>query len=231
MLTRLTMLGLGLLLLVVTALPAAAQGSAVMRLSAPTEAVPAGTSFEVRVSIEGAANLGSFQFTLGYDPTAVRAESARLGEFLGSTGRSANPLGPRINAQTGELTFGAFTLGQQKGPDGQGDLAVITVKALKQGTANLDLRDVQTTDISGITAPATAQGTQVEVAAAPGGGVPTGIILTAVLVVLAAAVAAFLVLRSQRPLAAEGSEEPAGPEETIVRTPSGGASDEKIGGQ
>jgi hypothetical protein len=224
--THLFTLSLGLLLLVVAALPAAAQGGAVMRAGAPTEAVPAGTSFEVRISIEGATNMGSFQFTLGYDPATVRAEGARLAEFLGSTGRSANPLGPRINDRAGELTFGAFTLGQQKGPDGKGNIAVVTFKALKQGTINLDLRDVQITDIAGIQAPVEAEGTQVQLSAAPGGGLPTGIILTAVLVVLAAGVAGFLVIRSQQQAVAEGPEGPEGPRESSVELPTGNADDE-----
>jgi hypothetical protein len=174
-----------------------------MRVSTPPETVTASGTLEARISVEGVRSLGSFQFTLGYDPASLRAEGARLGEFLGSTGRSANPLGPRIDPQAGKLTFGAFTLGQGAGPDGEGDIAVVTFTALRPGKPMLELSDVQVTDIAGIAEPIAVEGSSVEVIGAPGSGLPSGAVLAGVLVVLACSLSAFVVIRSQRRSAAE----------------------------
>ena len=150
---RLVFAPLSVILLVLTVASVDAQSAATMRVNAPTEPVQAGDKVDVEIYLENATNLGSFQFTLFYSPARLKAESAQLGPFLGSTGRSTKPLGPRIDEELGRLTYGAFTLGQQPGPDGDGVLAVVTFQALKEGEVTLDLKDIQITDIRGVPIP------------------------------------------------------------------------------
>jgi len=96
--------------------------------------------------VDEALDLGSFQFDLIYDPSVVWVDDVTLGEFLGSTGRSVVSLGPKVNNEAGKTTFGAFSFGDQPGPDGSGALALVRLKAVGLGSSPLDLQDVQLTD-------------------------------------------------------------------------------------
>lgn len=149
--------------LVVLVGQATAQGPKVMRAVPPDQPVPAGDTFEVRITLDGAENLGSFQFAILYDPAILRAESARVESFLGSTGRAVNPLGPRLDEKKGRILFGAFTLGGQAGPDGSGTLATVVMRALRPGQSPLELENAQVTDIVGNSQPLTVQGAAVTV--------------------------------------------------------------------
>lgn len=188
--------------LLILAGQATADGPVVMQAIAPGEPVAAGQTFEVRITLDGAQNLGSFQFALLYDPAVVRAESARLEDFLGSTGRAANPLGPRVDETQGRIMFGAFTLGRGPGPGGSGHLATVIMRALRPGQSSLDLDNAQMTDIAGNTQPLTVEGAAVTVK--PGQVSPSGD-LASVVVPLAAggtllvlAIVAGFLLRRQR---------------------------------
>jgi PKD repeat protein len=108
-----------------------------------TSTVQSGDTFTVSVVISDAVNLGAFQFDMHYDPTAVHAEGAAMGPFLGSTGRNVGPVGPTIDNDGGTLSFGAFSFGTQAGPQGRGVLAEITLTAKGVGTSPLDLQAVQ----------------------------------------------------------------------------------------
>jgi LPXTG-motif cell wall-anchored protein len=177
---------------------ATADGSAVMRAIAPNESIPAGQTFEVRITLEGAQNLGAFQFTLIYDPAIVRFDTVRLEGFLGSTGRAANALGPREDE--GRIMFGAFTLGRQPGPNGSGHLATVVMRALHPGQSSLELQNTQVTDIMGNTQPLTVEGAVVTVepgsAFSLAGPVPSWVAIGGIVVL--AAVAGLLLRRRRR---------------------------------
>ncbi len=178
---------------------AMADGPAAMRAVGPDGPVPAGQTFEVRITLDGAQNLGAFQFVLVYDPAIVGFDSVGLEDFLGSTGRAANPLGPR--EEEGRVMFGAFTLGRQPGPNGSGHLATVVMRALSPGQSSLELQNGQVTDIMGNAQPLTVEGTTVTVE--PGSTTPlTGDVLPWVaigtIVVLAAVSGLILRGRSQR---------------------------------
>lgn len=96
--------------------------------------------------IEDVTDLGYFQFTLEYDPRVVLAKGAVLGDFLGSTGRSTSGLGPRLDNSTGTLTFGGFSFGTVKGPEGKGVLAELTFSGLARGLSPLKLKNVLISD-------------------------------------------------------------------------------------
>lgn len=130
----------------------------------PAEAVVGpGDTFTVEVVIEEARDLGGFQFDLVYDPAIVQVKEVDLGGFLGSTGRSVVPVGPKVEDEAGRMPFGAISFGSGPGPSGMGTLAAITLKARGEGSTVLDLRDVQVLDTGGSPQPVTAQGGQVVV--------------------------------------------------------------------
>lgn len=107
----------------------------------------AGDTVQVTVEIRDVTNLGGFQFDLIYDPAIVQVDSVALGDFAGSTGRSVNPLGPKIEA--GKAVYGAFSFGDTAGPDGSGILATIMLKAKAGGQTFLKLQNAQVVDTGG----------------------------------------------------------------------------------
>jgi len=124
-------------------------GREMVRVRPSTSAVEAGEVFTISVQVQEAADLGSFQFTLGFDAATVQVENVALGDFLGSTGPTAVPLGPQIDNTAGTVVFGGFTFGVQPGPDGAGLLATVTMTAQGIGISPLALAEVQVTDTLG----------------------------------------------------------------------------------
>ena len=103
------------------------------------------------VVVTDATNFGLFQFTIDYDPSIVQVANNSdvvLGDFLGSTGRTAFSVGLDIDNSSGRLSYSALSAGEGAGPDGSGVLATITWTPQAEGTSALDLRDEQagTTD-------------------------------------------------------------------------------------
>jgi len=109
--------------------------------------VAVGSTFTVTVMIDEAVDLGAFQFDLRYTPSIVQVEAITLGGFLGSSGRTAAPAGPRIDNGTGLASFAGFSFGTQPGPNGSGALALVRLRAVGAGSSLLDLDKVQVLDI------------------------------------------------------------------------------------
>ncbi len=127
-----------------TAWPAAvaAQG-ATLRIDPLQASGDPGQDVSVQVVIEDVETLGFFQFDLTFDPAVVRVKTVALGEYLGSTGRDTNGVGPLIDNDQGLLTFGAFSVGDQAGPSGDGLLAVVTLTGVADGVSPLDLANIK----------------------------------------------------------------------------------------
>ncbi|UCC62973.1 MAG: hypothetical protein JSV36_19890 [Anaerolineae bacterium] len=114
----------------------------------PETFVSAGNPFAIDVAIADAVDLGAFEFDLVYDPTCVTATDATLGPFLGSTGRTVAELGPEFD--TGSVTYGAYSLGANPGPNGDGVLATVTFDAGPTTCDSaLQLQNVSVTDTAG----------------------------------------------------------------------------------
>ena len=117
-----------------------------IRVLPESSAVQAGTVFTVTVQAGDVVDLGSFDFTLTFNPAALSVQTATLGSFLGSTGRTVGALGPITNNVTGSVRFGAFSFGASVGPDGSGTLATFTFRALSPGSSPLHFAGMQYTD-------------------------------------------------------------------------------------
>lgn len=109
---------------------AAVETSARVWIEPEDQPVAAGETFTVTVMVEGAVDLAGYEFDLGYDPDVLQGLDAEDAGFLGSTGRTVNPMEPDIDNVEGLLTFAAFsTSTTEPGVDGTGALAVITMQA------------------------------------------------------------------------------------------------------
>ena len=129
---------------------AEAEVATTVSIAPPARSVSVGEVFTASVQVAAAANLGSYQATLVYEPGLLRVEAVTLGDFLGSTGRPVTPRAPVIDNAAGRATFGAYTTGAAPaGPDGAGTLALVRLRALAQGTAHLDLDGAEAADITG----------------------------------------------------------------------------------
>ncbi len=96
---------------------AAAQQDPTVRIEPVQSTVTVGESFTVSVMIDNASDLGSFQFDLLFVASVVTVTNVTLGDFLGSTGRGATPLGPEYK-EVNKVKFAAYTMGTTPpGPD------------------------------------------------------------------------------------------------------------------
>ena len=125
-----------------------------LRLEPATATTAVGQPITLHVWIDEALDLGSFEFSLTYDATrlALSAGGISLGDFIGSTGRSATAISPQITIEngTGTLRYGAYTLGATPpGPSGSGILAEITFMPLAAGSAEVTFTAAQVTNTTG----------------------------------------------------------------------------------
>ena len=145
---------------------AAAPAAVLARVIGPSSPVQVGDQFVVTVQIEGATNLGAFEFEFGANPAIATTTVAdiHLGTFLGSTGRTTGELrlasSPSAPARP---LFGAYSYGAQTGPSGTGQLATIVMQATGPGTSSLDVVQLKVTDVSGVEVPATSISSAVQV--------------------------------------------------------------------
>jgi hypothetical protein len=125
--------------------------------------VSRGEVFDVDVVIEGADDLGAYEFAMAFDPDVVEVVDVVDGGFLGSTGRDVHPVSPVINNTTGMVTFAASSSNAgTPGPDGDGTLAVITLEAVGRGASDLDLGEVIVSNTEAEPAVVTVQDGMVE---------------------------------------------------------------------
>jgi len=142
-------------------------GVATVRIHPAVLSVAVGDTFTVGVMIDGAVDLGGYEFKMSFDPLIVNVQGVADASFLGSTGRTVLPVGPTINNVTGMVSFGAFTFGAAAGPSGTGTLAIITLKAMGAGGTALGLYDVTVSDTKGIEQVSTDEDGTVTVGAGP----------------------------------------------------------------
>jgi hypothetical protein len=147
--------GVGLLVLVTippAEQPASVFGqSAVVRVAAPAAWPPDAGSFEVRVEVEGVADLAAFEFRLAFDPVVLAFEAVEVGSFLGDTGRSvACSDADFFTPQHDIFAFACTTLGPEPaGPGGSGVLATARFRPIGRGPSPLHLIGVRLTDTLG----------------------------------------------------------------------------------
>jgi hypothetical protein len=169
-------------------------GGAVMAVSAPEGTVD--KSFTVDVTIDGATNLGAYQFILRFDRDLISPADVQIGPFLASTGRETQCVRQEDRTPPDEVRYGCFSMGEQEGPNGSGLIATVQFDVEGDGQSPLELDQVRITDPDGTLQNVTSTNGTVTVEGG-GGGAPWLIIgiVIAVVVVIAAAAGAFIVRR------------------------------------
>jgi hypothetical protein len=87
--------------------------------------------------VEPSNGLGAYELKLRFNPDVVKVTHMEAGEFLRSGGRSATCL--QNNATYGVFALGCVSTGGSTGPQGDGNLAVITLEPVANGTTYLQL--------------------------------------------------------------------------------------------
>lgn len=122
---------LAALLAAALSLPAAAEGTSLI-ISAPETLPAVGETFTVTVAISGNPGLCAAQYTLAFDASVVRCESASVGELLRNTFSAANP-----NGKDGAIVAAATVTPAT----GDGSVGVFTFQVLKAGETDFTLQD------------------------------------------------------------------------------------------
>jgi hypothetical protein len=142
--------------------PTTPSSGATMFISAAAAQPLVSGEFTVTVAVRNVANLGAFSFTLTIDSDAVAIDTITEGDFLRSSGRETTCGPPDIQPQS--LRFQCVSL-RPAPPSGTGTIASVRLRALKQGTVNLGLVDVQLAeaDETATAFAATSVGAKVEI--------------------------------------------------------------------
>ena len=122
-----------------------AAGDITLQLSPALLQLTPSQTGRIVLNASNAQALAALEAKITYDPTLIRIESIRLTDWLGSTGRTVNMVGPQIDNRQGIATFAAFSTGTQAGVSGSGSLAILEVKALGVGESDLAINDSQAT--------------------------------------------------------------------------------------
>ena len=111
--------------------------SADIRLAAVSTTIKVGEEIDVGLWIDNATNLYGIQFDIETDnPDSLKLIGVKEGEFLKKGQKTFWATSPAINK------FAQCRMGRVKGENGQGVIAVLRVKANKEGTATITVRDV-----------------------------------------------------------------------------------------
>lgn len=129
-----------------------------LQLEPKSAQVDVGADFSITVTIKNVEDLGFFQFKVSFDPAVMQVKEVTLGDFLASTGRSATAVGPLIDNQTGSLTYGGFSLGAERGPEGDGVLAEVTFTGRAKGVSTVRLSNVMVRRTDNVGVPAVPVG-------------------------------------------------------------------------
>ncbi len=124
-----------------------------IRIDPAEQIAESGQVVSIDVIVENVNNLGAFQFDIVFDTNILHVSAATMGVLLGSTGRTVIPVGPDMDNSTnpGKITYGAATLGSVAGPNGNGILASVEFTTQVNGSATLELQNVQLSDVDGQT--------------------------------------------------------------------------------
>lgn len=140
--------------------PASAQASPLVRVEPTSLSVDYGDgAFSVRIELsdlehhglitydtnrdgipdreEPSNGLGAYELTFYFDPNVVSVARMEAGEFLRSEGRSTQCL--QRMRDPGEFVIGCVSLGGAEGPQGSGNLAVLTLEPVANGLSFLGL--------------------------------------------------------------------------------------------
>jgi general secretion pathway protein D len=119
------------------ATPPANSSSPGFALNVPAAPLASGTSFQVPVVLNGAADVSGVALQLHYDPTKLMLVNVSPGDFLTRDGQSAPPI--HTDQPVGNLTVGLSRPPGTHGVSGTGVVCVLTFQAKTPGPSDLSI--------------------------------------------------------------------------------------------
>jgi uncharacterized repeat protein (TIGR01451 family) len=118
----------------------------IVHIEPPVAVVENGETFRTHVMIHDAQDLGGFQFVINYNANVIEVvDPVMLGDFIGSTSRTILEIKNDVGT-AGVITYAVATFGTSPGPNGDGVLASVDLRARNPGVSALDLQDVMIAD-------------------------------------------------------------------------------------
>lgn len=130
--------------LVDVAAPGTAAGKTVLSMALNESEASVAQSFTADVVLVEGSSVSGLGMTVSYNPAQLRFESVQWhGGFEDSL-----PLGPHLNPERGEVSFGAFATEMEavRGAGVGTKIATVVFRGLRSGEANLQLQSVQATN-------------------------------------------------------------------------------------
>lgn len=100
----------------------------------------------IEVYVVNARDLGAFEVEVSFDKAKFECTGVEKGTLLQESMRQFNLLGPKIVKDVNGVSFGFFSLGKQKGIDGNGQLALIKYSG---DPTSVTIRKITATDSKG----------------------------------------------------------------------------------
>jgi len=115
------------------------------------------------LQVQNMEDLGAFDFQVSVGGGALRIVEAQGTDFLGSSGRTAYPLGPRLAPDGSSAALGAYTVGTVPGVSGSGTLATVALEVKKAGVVDLWVNNALLVTASAELIPTTAASRRAQV--------------------------------------------------------------------
>jgi len=120
-------------------------------ISAESKTVTLGAQFTINVTINPRSwEIYAARYLLSFNNSVLHAESQNPGDFLSQDGASTVVVTNETNNTLGMVTYNETRIGAENGTTIPGVLALITFKAIENGTSNLSLCNVVLSDSNGI---------------------------------------------------------------------------------
>jgi len=128
--------------------------STTLRILPESQQVTPGGSFSVALQVEDVQDLAGFEAVLHYDPQVLRFDGIALGDFLVSTGNTAELRESLVDESAGLIALGAFSYGAEASAEGAGVLATLAFTAVSSGESSLTLSATEMARHCGLAHPA-----------------------------------------------------------------------------
>ncbi|HZP56388.1 MAG TPA: DnaJ domain-containing protein [Dehalococcoidia bacterium] len=174
------------------------EDQAVVTIDGPSRVSPSADSVQLEIHAKGVSDLAGFQFVLSFDSNLLKYVSVDKTDFLGGTGRQIVCQDPTVD--TGAVRLACVTLGREPpGVEGDGTLAVVTLKPSNHGTSGLGLSRVKLVHPDGSEIPSRSVDGRLTVGGSGGSAVPWWAVVLIAVAVIVVVVGGVLVWQRRRP--------------------------------
>jgi hypothetical protein len=128
--------------------------STTLRILPESQQAAPGESFSVGLQVEDVQDLAGFEAVLDYDPQMLRFDGVALGDFLASSGNTAELREAVVDESAGTIALGAFSYGAEASAEGAGTLVRLAFTVVGAGESSLTLSAAEMARHCGLAHPA-----------------------------------------------------------------------------